>query len=80
MQNKILLQFTEEAILNPKFSGFIGGRIEVYRNEDEYPSEEIRFLTAKTEEFNTFRDMFDFVIVEEQDLNLIRMIVHDSFS
>ncbi len=84
MQNKnIFISFVEEAIMNPDYCGYIGGRIEVYRPEDEdkgYHSEEIRFLTNESERFNAFRDKWDMRKITQYDLNICRERVRLDFS
>lgn len=52
----------EEGIMNPKYKGYRGGRIEVFdkKRENGYASYEARFLIP--EEFiEGFRELFDFV-------------------
>jgi hypothetical protein len=76
MPVKYLISFVEEAVMNPQWDGYIGGRIEVTPDGSPFghASEEIRFFTKKTDEFYLFRDQYDFKDVDETTLNLIRKI------
>lgn len=57
---KFFLSFIEEAVLNPDFAGCHGGRVEVTRNGDDYPSEEIRFFVKDhLSEYYRLRDLWD---------------------
>ena len=46
------ISFTEEGIFNPDYLNYIGGRIEIYVEEEQYAINEIRFLTKKLDEFH----------------------------
>ena len=76
----IFINFVEEAVLNPDYDGYIGGRIEVSRQCDVYPSEEIRFFTKDVEGFNRFRDKCDMKEVSELGLRQIRDIVNEKWN
>jgi hypothetical protein len=76
---KIYLAFTEEAVLNPKLAGYIGGRIEVYYPHEEYAREEIRFLTRKTRAFERFRFWYDSKEITWLGLHLVEWIVRRWF-
>jgi len=68
------LSFIEEAVLSPKWAGFIGGRVEVYENgsDDQYAIEEIRFLTKKLSSYHKLRDRYDFEDVTAKGLERLR--------
>jgi hypothetical protein len=66
------LSFIEEGVLNPAYSGYIGGRIEVTGPGDIYPSEEIRFFTKDVHGFYQFRERYDFIDVTEPELAALR--------
>ncbi|MBV6343416.1 hypothetical protein [Candidatus Magnetobacterium casense] len=75
-QKKTYISFVEEAVMNPDYRGYIGGRIEVHRPEDRgYHSEEIRFFTDEPEKFNAFRDKYDMKEVTKEQLEAIKEIV-----
>lgn len=78
---KYFLSFIEECIMNEKYSGYVGGRIEVYDNESENPYniEEIRFFTNKCDKFYAFREAWDFQDVTELQLNMIRNTATKAF-
>jgi len=61
--------------MNPKYEGFIGGRIEVYPSGSHYASEEIRFFTDEVKKFNAFRDEYDMKYIKPDMLKAIRKIV-----
>lgn len=58
VHKKYYLSFVEEAVNNPEFEGFVGGRLEVFEG-GPYAAEEIRFLTNRLSEFYSFRDEYD---------------------
>jgi len=68
------LSFVEEAVLNPdpKYDGFIGGRVEVTGTGSDYPDEEIRFLTSRLSDLYRIRDEFDLKEVGAKDLDRLR--------
>lgn len=69
------LSFIEEGVLNPAYSGYIGGRVEVTRPGDMYPSEEIRFFTKDVDGFYAFRERYDFKDVSDRALSRIRRAI-----
>lgn len=74
----IYISFVEEAVMNPKYEGYIGGRIEVYDDKDSgYSSEEIRFFTKDIDGFNTFRDEWDMKDVTPEELDFIKDVVKE---
>ena len=77
--NSIFISFIEECIMNPKYQGYVGGRIEVSLPEDHYPSEEIRFFTKNVIDFYDFREKWDMKEVTKKQLNTIRNIVKEKF-
>jgi len=76
MVRTYFVSFIGESIMNPAFYGYVGGRIEVTPSDTKtgYASEEIRFLTKRVEEFETFRDKYDFKDVDKKTLDTIRSI------
>jgi hypothetical protein len=70
---KAFVSFVEEAVLNPLYEGFVGGRAEVTRDGDDYPSEEIRFLTKEHKsEYYRLRDLWDFKELTAAQLDKLR--------
>jgi hypothetical protein len=51
----------EEFIMNNDWQGYSGGRIEVYRSDEHYAIDEIRFFipTDKMEQFRKFWDFWE---------------------
>ena len=78
MKSKIFVSFVEEAILNPQYEGFIGGRIEISYPGDHYPSKELRFFT-KDKGFYKFRDKWDMKNVSMSELHLIEKTVREKY-
>jgi hypothetical protein len=67
------LSFVEECILNPKWEGYVGGRIEVYEiGSEKYAIEEIRFLTKKLKAYHKLRGRYDFEDVTAKGLERLR--------
>lgn len=64
------LSFVEEAVMNPKYEDWIGGRVEIWDDETvrSYAEREIRFITPKREDFRQFRNVWDFQHVNDQIL------------
>ena len=61
------VSFIEEAIFNPKYSGYAAGRMEVYSQWSHYDIDEIRFFT-KDKEFYKFREKWDFKNITRKQL------------
>lgn len=78
MSKRVFLSFIEEGIMNPKYHGYVGGRIEVSHPGDTYPSEEIRFFT-KDLDFYKFRDEWDMKNISTGDLVKLRRIVKKKY-
>ena len=76
---KYFLSFVEEGIFNPKYQGYVGGRIEVYTEESQWAVDEIRFLTNKVAAFYALRDKYDFKEVGKKKLTEIEKIVKKKF-
>ena len=76
---RYFLSFVEEAVLNPQYAGFVGGRIEVDDGVSPYSIEEIKFLTPRQEAFEQFRDAWDFEWVTEEQLDEIRQMVRSAY-
>jgi hypothetical protein len=72
------ISFIEEAVLNENFSGYRGGRVEVYRDVDKYACEEIRFFT-KDPAISDFRQQWDMRRVTEKQLIFIRSEIKARF-
>ncbi len=73
------LSVVEEAVMNPDYAGYIGGRVEVYDNHSPYNIEEVRFFTRKTEEFYKFREEIDFKQVSYKELQEIKQHIRQEF-
>jgi hypothetical protein len=70
---RYFVSFVGEAVMNPRFSGYAGGRVEVFDQEspDGYACEEIRFFTKKPE-FDKLRDKHDMEYKTELGLARLR--------
>jgi hypothetical protein len=73
MSKKYYISFTGEAIFNPKYKDYLGGRAEIYVDDEPYNIEEIRFLTDKVKEFNEFREEWE--CKEVDDLTEFRKLM-----
>ncbi len=69
---KYFLSFIEEFGFNPKYKDYIFGRVEIYANDDDYASDEIRFMTKDLKGFQKFRDKWDFMDVSEEELETFK--------
>ena len=69
------LSFIEECIMDPSWSAYVGGRIEVYETgpgANQYAIEEIRFLTKKQKEYHRLREKWDFEDATARELEQLR--------
>jgi hypothetical protein len=71
------LSFVEEAVMDPAYAGYVGGRIEVYEvgpddTWNQYAIEEIRFFTNKQKEYHRLRGRYDFEDVTAKGLERLR--------
>lgn len=71
--------FIEEAIFNPKYSGYVAERIEIWDDQHGYGIEEIRFFTKKSEEWEKFRNKWDFKEVDDAQIEKIKNIVKEKY-
>ncbi len=72
------ISFVEEGILNPDYEGYVGGRVEVRDDINEYAIEEIRFFTNK-KSWNSFREKWDFKEVTKKQLDSLKNIIEDKY-
>jgi len=79
--NPFFISFVEEMTLNPnpKYKGYIGGRIEIYNQRKQYDINEYRFLTKDIKEFYEFRDKWDFRDINWFQLQRLRRYVEKHF-
>lgn len=77
---KFFVSFIEEAVQNPNYYGYTGGRIEISGHYDEYPRGEIRFLTNKREAFYSFREKYDFGDYTALEVQRIKEVVQRRFN
>lgn len=81
MNKNIFISFVEEAVLNPDYQGYVGGRVEVQHPGDgAYPSEEIRFFTKNVECFYAFRDGWDMNDITLSQLEYLRRIIQNEYN
>jgi hypothetical protein len=77
---KYSISFTEEGIMNPKYQDHIGGRMEVFVEDEPYNIEEVRFLTTKKKEFNELREEWECKEVSQKELDELRDIIKNNFN
>ncbi len=74
------LSFVEEIIQNPKYKGWVAGRMEVLRpDESAYSIDEIRFFTPRTEEWIKFVDEYDCKDIDKAGLDKVTEIIKEKF-
>ncbi len=78
-KKKYLVNVVEEGIMNEKYFNFVGGRVEILDDKHPYSIDEIRFFTNKKEEWNKFREKWDFEEVSKKQLKQITKIVKNNF-
>ena len=74
---RFFLSFIEEAVLNPDYEGYVGGRVEVTKAGEDYASEEIRFFTNKLSDFYRLRDELDFKEVSAAQLQRLKKTLNE---
>ena len=74
------LSFVEECVMNPRYAGYIGGRMEIFDNEgdSQYAMDEDRYFT-KDVGFYKFRDKWDFKNVGPRTLDRIRCELKEKY-
>lgn len=77
--NKYFISFIEEFVQDPLYQGYIGGRIEVYKRDEPYACNEIRFFTHKVRKFRAFRDRWDMKNITWQKMVYIEWKVKQDF-
>lgn len=74
------LSFVEEAIRNPKYKGWAGGRMEILKpDEGSYSVDEIRFLTPINDEWVKFVDEYDCKDMNKAELDKVTKMVKEKF-
>ena len=76
---KYFVSFIEEGIFNPKYEGWVGGRVEVYSPEEPYAIEEIRFFTKRSEEWYNYRERWDFKDITKKQLTELRRTIEEKY-
>ena len=72
--------FVEEVIQNPKYQGWVSGRMEVLKpDEDSYSVDEIRFFTPRNDEWTKFVDEYDCKDIDKAELDKVAKIVKEKF-
>jgi len=74
---RFFLSFIEEAVLNPDYEGYVGGRVEISETGEEYAKEEIRFFTNKLSDFYRLRDELDFKEVTAAQLQRLKKTLNE---
>jgi hypothetical protein len=77
---KYSISFTEESVMNPKYHDYIGGRMEVYVENEPFNVEEVRFFTKDIKGFNKFREKWECKDVSQEELDKLKDIITNSFS
>lgn len=72
---KYFVSFIEEFVMNPPYPSYIMGRIEVYKQDEPYAFDEIRFFTRKVRKFNEFREIWDMKEITKRELISIEQTV-----
>jgi len=76
---KYFISFIEEGIFNPKYDGYIGGRVEVYCDGEENAIEEIRFFTKDVKGFSKIIERFDFKDISRKRLDRLRRKIKEKW-
>lgn len=76
---RYFLSFVEEAVMNPKYVDYIGGRVEVYRPDEQYAFREIRFFTKQIKGYDRFRKRWDMQTVFGWQLKRIERKIRRKF-
>ena len=71
--------FCEEVIFHPDYLGYVGGRVEIYHANEEYP-DEYRFLTKAVHSFHWFRNYWEGRNVNQREVDFVLWCVRTWFS
>ena len=77
--NKYFISFIEEYVMNQLYEGYIGGRIEVYKPDDQFSNHEIRFFTKRIKTFRAFRESWDMKEITGKQLAYVEGKVKKEF-
>lgn len=66
MRKMYFLSFTEEFWhVKPEYENWHIGRVEVYKKDEQWAADELRFATPPTDEWLVFREKWDFKEVDD---------------
>ncbi len=77
---KYYISFTEEGVMNPKYHDYIGGRMEVYVEDEPYNIEEVRFFTKDIKGFSEFREKWECCEVDKKTLEAVKKDLTNKFN
>ena len=78
-KDKYLLWFVEEAIFDPKYQNWAGGRMEIHTYDSEYAIDEIRFFTPRNDDWAKFRNGYDGKWVDKSTLDKVTKVIREKF-
>lgn len=72
------LSFVDEAVMDPRYEGYVAGRIEVW-GDGLWATWEIRYFTPNGPEFYDFREKWDFKDVTDEQIAAVERRVAKEF-
>ncbi|MBU1988190.1 MAG: hypothetical protein KKD94_01780 [Nanoarchaeota archaeon] len=80
INKEYMLWFVEEAIYDPKYKDWAGGRMEVHKpDKSPYSIDEIRFFTPRSDEWKKFRNEYDGKDVDKIELDKVTKTIKENF-
>jgi len=65
------VSFVEEAVLNPKYSGYVAGRVEVFDGISQWAIKEHRYFTKDWKAIQDLRDEWDLRKITKEQLDAL---------
>ena len=83
-KNKFLLSFVEMVwadpkMIDPRFKGWVGGRMEIYTYESEYDIDEKTYATPYTDEWRDFEEKYESEWVDKEELEKVIKTLKEKF-
>ena len=75
------VSFVGEMIQNPEYDGYVAGRVEITPEDGRsaYPTEEVRYFTKCSKEWEKFADTYDFCSLDAAKLKRMKATIKSKF-
>lgn len=79
MLSFVEMEWADTNMVDPRFRGWTGGRMEIHTYESEYAIDEKQFLTPNTEEWRNFENEYDPKWVDKEELEKVIKTLKEKF-